>query len=76
MSIGINTTKGIIQKQQLVATRLSAQPPQLTDKYSDYLSEGIQPTGKRNNARNLFDDSNIEDTKWLKITQKHLLRLK
>jgi hypothetical protein len=46
------------------------------DKYAQYLSEGDQPVGGMDNPRNLFDDSNSEDKKWLKITRKYLNRLK
>ncbi len=44
------------------------------DNYKEYLSYGVQPNDHFNNPRNLFDDSNSEDRKWLKITKAYLSR--
>lgn len=47
-------------------------PGEPVDLYAVYLSEGPQLAGNSSNPRNLFDDSNKKDGKWLKITRKHL----
>lgn len=43
-----------------------------TDTYSEYLSEGPQPADESRNPRNLFDDSNRIDRKWLKSARTYL----
>ncbi|MGI9027409.1 MAG: hypothetical protein ACR2FM_01005 [Candidatus Saccharimonadales bacterium] len=69
-------TDEILKRQQAKALRLLSRPNGSTKRYSKYLSQGDQPTDKRNNARNFFDDSNSEDKKWLKVTMEYLSRLR
>lgn len=44
------------------------------DKYYIYLHSGTEPRDLFSNARNMFDDSNIEDRKWFRIAKKYLSR--
>jgi hypothetical protein len=43
------------------------------DRYDVYLNPGEEPRHRDNNARNIFDDSNIEDRKWFTAAKKYLL---
>ncbi len=51
-------------------------PPEneLTDSYKKYLTHDFQPDDPFSNPRNLFDDSNIKDREWFKITKEYLSR--
>ncbi len=42
------------------------------DKYDEYLLLGGEPRDSVSNARNLFDESNEEDRKWLKTARAYL----
>ena len=44
-----------------------------TDKYDKYLLLGDEPRDLTSNARNLFDDTNKEDRKWLGLAREHLI---
>jgi hypothetical protein len=44
------------------------------DKYDIYLHSGTKPRDPTSNARNIFDDSNIEDRKWFGAAKKYLSR--
>lgn len=47
-------------------------PSEPMDKYSEYLAKGPLPPDEFRNPRNLFDDSNSIDKKWLKSAQAYL----
>ena len=51
-------------------------PGKPIDRYAAHLSEGPEPTDKFHNSRNLFDDSNKEDGKWLISAREYLLAFK
>ncbi len=44
------------------------------NKYNAYLAEGASPRDQFSNTRNLFDDSNREDQRWLKTAMDYLGR--
>jgi hypothetical protein len=43
-----------------------------TDMYDIYLYSGEVPRDALSNARNIFDDSNIEDRKWFGAAKQYL----
>jgi hypothetical protein len=44
----------------------------LNAKYKAFLANGAKPNDNFSNPRNLFDDSNKEDRKWLTIARRYL----
>ena len=66
---------GRLENQRYTSMPFLSHPAELTDKYSEYLLEGPQPVVASSNPRNLFDDSNEEDRKWLKVALDNLSRL-
>ncbi len=43
-------------------------------KYKVYLALGAKPLSRSANPRNLFDDSNSEDKKWLELARRYLMK--
>lgn len=64
-----------LENQQINSSQSLASPDEPDDNYSEYLSREPKPTDGLSNPRNLFDDSNSEDQKWLKSAMTFLRRL-
>jgi hypothetical protein len=45
-----------------------------TDQFKDYNSQPDKSDDNTSNYRNLFDDTNSENKKWLKIARNYLKR--
>lgn len=73
MSIG---AKGELNDQTANNIPFLTNPGEPIDLYANYLSEGPQPADESSNPRNLFDDSNMIDRKWLKSARDYLKRLR
>lgn len=65
-----------LNNKQINTSHFLSHADEPIDRYSEYLSQGPQASDGRVNPRNLFDDSNKTDRKWLKNTREYLSRLK
>lgn len=67
-----NNFIGITDDSQLNSSYSSISPEKRADKYAKYLLDGPKPSDNLHNSRNLFDDTNSEDNKWLERTRLYL----
>lgn len=65
-------TEDELKGKRTISVPFLIHPGEPIDTYSEYLSEGPQPTDESSNSRNLFDDSNRIDRKWLKSARAYL----
>lgn len=73
MSVGAN---GNFKDQSANNVPFLSHPGEPIDTYSEYLLAGPQPPDESSNPRNLFDDSNRIDNKWLKSARDYLKGLR
>ena len=67
---------GLLDNDQVNSSLFLSHSGEPIDRYSEYLSRDSRSSGKSRNPRNLFDDSNRVDRKWLKIARARLNKWK
>jgi hypothetical protein len=76
MYLGNKRSNKLTEKGRAIAFASDADEPTVkTAKHEVYLHSGDELRDPSNNARNMFDDSNIEDRKWFGSAKKYLSRL-
>jgi hypothetical protein len=71
MYLGNKQSNQAVENEPVIHFLSHADEPR--DRYDVYLHSGEEPRDPSNNARNIFDDSNIEDRKWFTAAKKYLL---
>lgn len=66
---------GTLLDQKFNTSQFLSHPDEPLDNYSEYVNQGNPSADGFKNTRNLFDDSNIEDRKWLNTAREFIKKI-